>query len=268
MEVISDQVVAADRAADRRQPAVATRIDLRSTPSLWNNVTSQGLTAQSFGLSADAGFKSVRRLVTEDGLVHTRTQQTYKGVPVWGEQVVTTTDKQGQVVRMHGTLVQGIADADLDVTPSFDAKDALLDMEALHSASRGGQPMKFKNESSDLVIYLQDGSPVLAYAVSFFADTEAGDPARPTFLIDAQDGHILTQFDGLTTNLIGTGPGGNQKTGQYEYGTDFGYNDVAVSGSTCTMNNTNVKTVNLNGATSGSTAFSYTCPRNTVKTIN
>ncbi|WP_277928931.1 M4 family metallopeptidase [Luteimonas aquatica] len=34
------------------------------------------------------------------------------------------------------------------------------------------------------------------------------------------------------------------------------------------MNSTNVKTVNLNGGTSGSTAFSYTCPRNTVKTIN
>jgi vibriolysin len=34
------------------------------------------------------------------------------------------------------------------------------------------------------------------------------------------------------------------------------------------MNNTNVKTVNLNHGTSGTTAFSYTCPENTVKTIN
>jgi len=34
------------------------------------------------------------------------------------------------------------------------------------------------------------------------------------------------------------------------------------------MTNANVKTVNLNGGTSGSTAFSYTCPRNTVKAIN
>jgi Zn-dependent metalloprotease len=268
VEVVSDQVVAPDRAPEKRQPAAATRIDLRSTPSLWHTVTSQGLTAQSLGLSADEGFQSVRRIVTDDGLVHTRTQQTYRGVPVWGEQVVTTTDRRGQVVRMHGTLVQGLAAADLDVTPSFDAVDALLDMEALHIASRGGQPMKFENESSDLVIYLQGGNPVLAYAVTFFADTEAGEPTRPMFLIDAQDGHILTQFEGLTTNLVGTGPGGNQKTGQYEYGTNFGFNDVAVSGSTCTMNNTNVKTVNLNHGTSGSTAFSYTCPRNTIKTIN
>src|SRR5690606_17013791 len=45
---------------------------------------------------------------------------------------------------------------------------------------------------------------------------------------------------------------------------------VAQSGSTCTMTNSNVTTVNLNHATNNNsnTAFSYTCPRNTVKTIN
>src|SRR3546814_12210839 len=54
----------------------------------------------------------------------------------------------------------------------------------------------------------------------------------------------------------------------YEYGTDYGYLDVAQGGSTCTMDNSVVKTVNLNHGTSGSTAFSYSCPRNTVKSIN
>ncbi|MGH8051430.1 MAG: M4 family metallopeptidase, partial [Arenimonas sp.] len=87
-------------------------------------------------------------------------------------------------------------------------------------------------------------------------------------IVDAKTGAILKQIEGLTHALVGTGPGGNAKTGQYEYGTNYGYLDVAQSGTTCTMNNTNVKTVNLNGATSGSTAFSYTCPRNTVKAIN
>jgi len=79
---------------------------------------------------------------------------------------------------------------------------------------------------------------------------------------------ILKKWDALAHALVGTGPGGNTKTGQYEYGTNYGYNDVTQSGTTCTMSNTNVKTVNLNGGTTGTTAFSYTCPRNTVKTIN
>ena len=67
---------------------------------------------------------------------------------------------------------------------------------------------------------------------------------------------------------MGTGPGGNLKTGQYEYGTDYGYLDVEVNGTTCTMNNPNVKTVNLNHGTTGSTAYSYASSRNTFKYIN
>lgn len=86
--------------------------------------------------------------------------------------------------------------------------------------------------------------------------------------MDANTGEIIKQWEGLTHALVGTGPGGNEKTGQYEYGTDFGYLDVSQSGNTCTMNNANVKTVNLNGSTSGSSAYSYNCPRNTVKQIN
>jgi vibriolysin len=105
--------------------------------------------------------------------------------------------------------------------------------------------------------------------VSFVRPGSANaDVSRPTAFIDANTGEVLFSYDNLQTNLIGTGPGGNAKTGQYEYGTDFGFNDVAVSGSTCTMNNANVKTINLNHGTSGTAAYSYDCPRNTVKSIN
>jgi vibriolysin len=52
--------------------------------------------------------------------------------------------------------------------------------------------------------------------------------------------------------------------------------DVTQSGTTCTMNNTNVRAVNLNNwvspnpdGTGGiTTAYTYTCPRNTFKTVN
>jgi pseudolysin/vibriolysin len=89
-------------------------------------------------------------------------------------------------------------------------------------------------------------------------------------IVDADSGKVLKQWEGLTTALIGTGPGGNAKTGQYEWGSGgiYGYMDVTQSGTTCTMNNSVVKAVNLNGGTSGTTAYSYTCPRNTYKTIN
>jgi pseudolysin/vibriolysin len=265
----SEQAIGTKDTAHGQQSVAITRVDLRSTPALWGNVSSQGLNARALALSADEEFVPLRTIVSEDGLVHTRAQQTYQGLPIWGEQITSTSNKQGRIVRMHGNLIQGIGNAQLDLTPAFGPEQALVDMKLLHSAGRGGLDMEYENESSELVIYLHNGRPVLSYAVSFFADSvEGGEPTRPTFLIDAQSGDVLLQFEGLTTAEIGTGPGGNQKTGQYEYGTDFGFNNVTQSGSTCTMNNTNVKTVNLNHSTSGSTAYSYTCPRNTVKTIN
>jgi Zn-dependent metalloprotease len=130
--------------------------------------------------------------------------------------------------------------------------------------------MRTDKEKAQLMIYLgDDGRAYRAYVVSYFADTLAGgSPTMPTVIVDADSGRVINQWDNLQHALVGTGPGGNQKTGQYEYGTNFGFLDVTQSGTTCTMSNANVKTVNLNGATSGTTAFSYACPRNTVKTIN
>ena len=73
-------------------------------------------------------------------------------------------------------------------------------------------------------------------------------------------------------NALGTGPGGNTKTGIYEYGSDYGNLSVEVSpdGNTCTMETDQVKTIDLNhGSTnSSSVAFSYPCLRNTHKAIN
>jgi vibriolysin len=263
----SDHAIGNKDTARGPQSAAVTRVDLRRTPALWANVSSQGLNARALGLSADEELVPLR-VVTEKGMAHTRAQQTYQGLPIWGENITYATNQQGQVVRMHGNLFQGLGNAKLDLTPAFGPEDALTNMKALHSAGHGGIDLQYENQSSDLVIYIDDDRPALSYAVSFFADSVAGgQPSRPTFLIDAQSSEILFQFEGLTT-ADGTGPGGNQKTGQYEYGTDFGPFNVAQSGSTCTMTNPQVKTVNLNHGTSGSTAFSYTCPRNTVKTIN
>jgi pseudolysin/vibriolysin len=107
--------------------------------------------------------------------------------------------------------------------------------------------------------------------VSYFANNPSRKlSTRPIVIVDAENGRVLRQWENLQSALVGTGPGGNTKTGQYEYGTTPGYGklDVTQSGTTCTMNNSKVKTVNMNGGTTNTAAFSYPCPRNTVKTIN
>nr|AGW45543.1 metalloprotease [uncultured bacterium Lac36W] len=217
------------------------------------------------------GLDSESRLVlkarnADHGVRNTRYQQTFRGVPVFGEQVIVSEDANGNVRALFGRKTEGLASEIGSVQGKLGSSHAL----AIGKRAGLGNRTLIENQKSEKVIFVDDnGRSHLAYFVSYFADSLAGgSPTRPYIIVDANNGKILKQWENLQHALIGTGPGGNAKTGQYEYGTTYGYNDVAQSGTTCTMNNTNVKTVNLNHGTSGSTAFSYTCPRNTVKAIN
>ncbi len=224
--------------------------------------------ATLIGLDAESHLLMLDRN-SDHGVRNTRYRQTFRGIPVFGEHVVVSEDANGNVRTLFGRMVEGLA-AELPATAP-----RLRAAQALDIGKRRGLGAKFaalrtENERSEQMIYIDDdGGAHMAYVVTYFADApRGGSPTRPVVIVDADSGRVLKQWDNLQHALIGTGPGGNQKTGQYEYGTNFGYLDVAQSGSICTMSNANVRTVNLNGATSGSTAFSYTCPRNTVKTIN
>ncbi len=225
--------------------------------------------AEMLGLGADSTLAVLKAHDGADGSRITRYQQVFRGIPVYGEHIIVSESRDGTVRKLFGRKVEGLATE----LPSVAAR--LTSAQALSTAKRAALgnrllAMRTEREESRQMVYVDGNDRAhLAYVVSFFADSAAGgSPTRPVVIVDAQSGRILKQFDALANAEIGTGPGGNQKTGQYEYGTDFGFLDVAQSGTTCTMNNDKVKTINLNGGTSGSTAFSYTCPRNTVKQIN
>jgi len=141
-------------------------------------------------------------------------------------------------------------------------------MEEQHKKIDKNAQWNFSNETYGTYIYVDEKEKAhLCYVVSFFADTEKGDPSQYIHFIDVKSGKVLRSFD-MLRYASGTGPGGNQKVGQYEYGTDYPAFCVTANGSTCTMNCTDVKTVDLNHGTSGTTAFSYTCYRNTHEAIN
>ncbi|MBA8886515.1 pseudolysin/vibriolysin [Dokdonella fugitiva] len=225
--------------------------------------------AEMLGLESQSALEQIGVVADADGTRHFRYQQTFRGIPVWGEHVVVTENGKGEVLNLFGRQINGLA-ADLgSATAKLTATSALA---VAKSSERISRNVRTEREESRQMIYVDDnGYAQLVYVVSFFADkVGGGEPRRPFVIVDAQTGNVLKRWDGLTTAQVGTGPGGNAKTGQYEWGSGgrYGYLDVAQSGSTCTMNNTDVKTVNLNGGTSSTTAFSYTCPRNTVKAIN
>jgi len=225
--------------------------------------------AELLGFDAHDGLSLLTSATDKDGTRHFRYRQTFRGIPVFGEQVIVTEGRDGTLRTLFGRKVEGLA-RDL---PSVKARVPQAQALALAKHAAFGNrvaSLRVTRERAERMIWVDDHRKAhLAYVVELLADApKGGSPTRPFVVVDALSGAILDQWDGLTTADIGTGPGGNQKTGQYEYGTDFGYLDVAQSGSTCTMNNANVRTVNLNHGTSGTTAYSYACPRNTFKQIN
>ena len=224
--------------------------------------------AQALGLDSESRLFLLDRK-TDLGVRNHRYQQTFRGLPIFGEHVIVNEDESGNIRTLFGQKVTGLASEIPAGKPRLSSTRALAIGKSAALGNRVGF-MRTSAEKSELMIHIDDnGAARKAYVVSYFADTRnGGSPTRPTVIVDADTGRVLKQWDNLQHALIGTGPGGNAKTGQYEYGTTYGYMDVTQSGTSCSMSNTNVKTVNLNGGTSGTTAFSYTCPRNTVKTIN
>jgi vibriolysin len=219
-------------------------------------------------LTKDEAFSLLRKIVDSNGITHYRYQQSYKGIPVWGIQSVVSVDSFGEVIRLHGAFVLGIPNDIKNIPSSLNPQAALKKMKEKHKEKKIGAEWKFKNEKSDTHIYVDRNDRAhLCYVVSFFADTECGDPSQFIHFIDVKTSKVLRSFDALKS-ADGVGPGGNLKVGYYYYGTDYSPFCVTENSGTCTMDCPDVRTIDLNHSTSGTIPYSYPCYENTYKEIN
>lgn len=226
--------------------------------------------AELIGLDAESALPLPSSSTDDDGTVHSRYQQTFRGVPIWGEHVVVS---DGSVRSLFGRSVAGLA-SELPATATAAAAALLPANRALEVAEHAAlgdalAARRIERAQAPQMIYLDDDDRAhMAYVVSFFADAPQGGAPTLTFVIvDVRSDAILRQWDGLTTRDA-TCPGGNAKTGQCEYGTSGSIHGFLEVGDNCRMQNSTIKSVNLNSGTSGSNAYQFTCPRNAYKAIN
>ena len=203
---------------------------------------------------------------------HIRYQQYFNKIPVWGKQIVVHVDESDKLYKLNGVIATEI---EQDISASVD-KNLMSDVQALIQAKKqsvekdalADEEVEYSSESSQLYVYIDEYDvATLVYHVNFFYQTPSGKVKKPAYIINAKNGKIIKQWNSLN-HAHATGPGGNDKVGRYEYGTDFDHLDVTESNGTCTLENSNVKTVDLNHGSSGSSAYSFACPRNTHKEIN
>ncbi|HEX2548619.1 MAG TPA: PepSY domain-containing protein, partial [Gammaproteobacteria bacterium] len=210
------------------------------------------------GLNHQYVFKITKQVKLNNGKTKLRLKQFYNDVPVFGSAIAATQTKNAYT-NLSGSYYENI-DVDIKSTvPSISKQEAIqiaLNAKSLLANQTTNQ------EATLYIIQGKDKKSHLAYQVSYFDDSA---PSRPFFIVDAHSGKIIDQWEGLTTKEA-TGPGGNEKTGKYMYGTDFGY---LIVNDKCQMSNEVVDTFNMNYRMSGDgTLFQFTCPENTYKYIN
>lgn len=226
--------------------------------------------AGRIGLEAGAALSPRLQMRTAQGTLKSSERQIFRGIPVYGRQVVVEYDGSGNILRAEGAISRDIGQDIGSVIPAIGGARAI----ALLRAHAGLLPQDgdVRNAKSELYVYAEGSRARLAYLASFFAERN-GVPTRPTAIVDANTGEVIESWEGLATGKPGSGgggstgtpalaggDGGNLKTGKYVYGIDYASLAVTQSGSTCYMQNPNVATYNMAGSTRRGTLWSFICP--------
>ncbi|KJZ14291.1 hemagglutinin [Marinomonas sp. S3726] len=253
------------------------------------SIVGQSLTnlPQALNLDSKNSFKSHDVKAVKKA----RLRQQFNGIEVYGHSLSAKRDASGQISEVVGNYIANIGN---DVT-SVSAD--LSEKEAIAIALRKDGLTKPERSSADLIIWLDESQTAhLVYKVDIF--TGGDTPARPISFIDANSGKVYKSWNALNHGIIGqsapshndkiigqstesneiigqsveavasqnaTGIGGNEKTGVYYYGTDYGHLQVD---SDCRMETDNVATYDLNNRTSGGSIYEFTCPDNNEKAAN
>ncbi|WP_205859080.1 M4 family metallopeptidase [Pleionea sediminis] len=228
-----------------------------------------------FKMNKNYDFKQLKSMTDAKGNTHQRFQQTYLGVPVWGEQVTSHDNLKRKDTYFSGYVISDIEkDLKGNVTPKMGKSDILSSVIA-KAETKLGKLSEFDRKNADLVVYFNKtlnnkGKATLAYHVELRALNSDKHLVRHMFIVDANSGEILDNWNALQHFDV-TGPGGNEKVGRYEYGTDYpALNGTDLGDGTCSLENENVRAVDLQHTTNQSLndAFTFACAENTYKEIN
>ncbi len=205
----------------------------------------------SLRLTDDDGFVMKSTRLGADKRTHVRLQQTYKGVPIFGGDIVVHA-AEGKFRGLNGQLAVHLPNIDLN--PGIDADRAMSIGKGLYqSQSKDNQVsgLQFAREKTDLVVFPRSGrDAVLAWHVVFFTELQDGiNPGLWNYFVDAQSGDVLLSYNGIHTLDQASGPGGNPKVAR----TWPDALDVEPQGGQFVMETARLVTVDMANGTSGGT---------------
>lgn len=156
-----------------------------------------GRESASFGLRSGAAEVTATKTSEDgDGNGFVRVQQTYKGVPIVGAELVVQLNGARSVTSVNG---RSVGDVEMSTEPSVKAEDARRS--AIATTARAHDVSVMELTGSDPVLAVHDprvmgGPPAPAALVWRVAVTAKNRPEIDEFvLIDAQNGRVAVQFN-------------------------------------------------------------------------
>lgn len=193
---------------------------------------------------------------------HRRYQITYKGIPIWGYQIIYH-GKKGSKQTVTGINVEGIEKEVTATSGKYSPEQ--IEKKILKSEYN---PAKFKN-SKKVIFIDQNDKAHLAYHFSYYSNSTSAPIKAPNYIVDANTSEILKEWDEVRSEKIGQGMGGNAvklpyRAGLFQHGTalpglpSLGKFDVTVKEGVCSVENESIKVMSLQNLDLGYEVFPVT----------
>jgi Zn-dependent metalloprotease len=141
----------------------------------------------------------LRSVQKDDLATHVRLDQLYRGLPVFGGQLITHIDSDGHSQTDNGRFYEGLK---LSTTPSVTSAQAI----AAAQQALGYKGSFAEAPSARLLVLPQAGGAVLAYQVGLRIDDETDATANHQYFINALDGSVALHYNTIhSAQSIGTG---------------------------------------------------------------
>lgn len=140
-------------------------------------------------------FRQSNQIKLSNGKVRFKFDQYYNDVPVWNTGIITNKSSVEDI--KTGDYITGsyLVDIEKDITTT---RPGLSKIQAVNKAlqfANINDSKSIKGTAADLVIRNFDTEAKLVYIINFFVDADK--PTRPFFMLDANTGEVLEQWDGL-----------------------------------------------------------------------
>jgi Zn-dependent metalloprotease len=153
----------------------------------------------TYGISSIKDLKVNRVFVDDLSMAHTRVQQTFEGVPVFGGEAIVHLNSDGSLSTVTDTLVKNV---------KVNAEPTLLGDEAINIATTeyGCSDCLTAAPEVDLWVLRHKKKDRLVYRVQLRREDGSHETAMPVYFIDAHNGEMVFNYNNLqTTTATGSG---------------------------------------------------------------